>query len=185
MSTHHNLKLYTMIKDQLINQLRSRSEIVYTNGEILDYKLYGDRKKRHYTVHPAYESDALNPRQVFLYKRALKGFDVYTKKEIRAMSKDDRRKIVKLYKRTERELTLWKHKLTIAASNEILALLPKSRLAKSLLDYDCLDVNSENSFSFKELGINKNDIIKQLHTVGILPNNFYDINAYENKTKGL
>jgi len=176
-----------MIKDQLIKQLRSRSEKVYSDGKILDYRLYGDRKHRSFLPPQQFESDALNPVQSFLYKRALKGLEVYTKKEIREMNKEEKHKIIKMYSRTQKELTLWKHKLTIAASDEILALLPNSMLARALVNYDCLDITTDNSFSFRDLGIKKTDIIQKLHEVGILPANFYDINkkTYENKTKSL
>lgn len=166
-----------MTKAQQIEKLRSRSEIVYRDGQLLDYTLYGDKKNKRYTPRPRYESDSLNEVQKFLYKRALKGLAVYNRHEIRELAPAEKSKVVRLYSRTQRELTMWKHKLTIEATDEILALLPNSRLAKSLLGYDCLNVSTDNNLSFRDLGITKEDIIARLHSVGILPDNFYKIHV--------
>jgi hypothetical protein len=166
-----------MAKTNRIEQLRSRSEKIYSNGKLLDYKLYGDRGKRRYLPPQQYENQILNPVQTFLYKRALKGLDAYNKKELRELDPVEKHKVIRLYSRTQKELNMWKHKLTIEASNELLELFPNSPLANAIIKDDYLDVQTENSFSFRDLGIKREDIIAQLHKVGILPNNFYEINA--------
>ena len=166
-----------MAKSNRIEQLRSRSEKVYSNGKLLDYKLYGDRGKRRYLPSQQYENQILNPVQSFLYKRALKGLDVYNKKELKELDPNEKHKVIKLYSRTQKELNMWKHKLTIEATNDLLELFPNSSLAKAIIKDDYLDVKTENAFSFRDLGIKREDIIAQLHKTGILPDNFYEINA--------
>ena len=80
--THHILKLYTMIKAQLIEQLRSRSTKVYSNGKLLDnYRLYGDQKrKKYYVEKQQYDENSYNQVQNFLYKQALFGLSIHNKR---------------------------------------------------------------------------------------------------------
>ena len=166
-----------MAKSQDIELLRSRSEKVYSNGKLLDYKLYGDRRKRSFLPPQQYEKHPLNPVQDFLYKRALIGLKVYNKKELRELLPIEKSKIIKRYSDTQRELNIWKHRLAIKASNEILELFPNSPLAQAIIKNDYIDAQTISEFTFRDLGIKKPDIIKRLHTVGILPNDFYEINA--------
>jgi len=170
-----------MAKTPTIEQLRSRSEKIYSAGKLLNYRLYGDQKRKRYYIQ--YERDPYNKVQNFLYKRALFGLNIFEKEEITLMHKDKRKRIQKVHKRTQRELTIWKQEIINKLTNDLFELFPKSILAQQLIEQHSTDPSFKNTFSFKELGIKKDHVVEKLYKSGILPNNFYELN--ENKTKAL
>lgn len=167
-----------MIRNQQLEQLQKRSEKIYSNGKLLDYKLYGDiyQKRRRYVPPQQYEN-TYNQVQNFLYKRALYGLNIYTDKELQEMPRNIKNKIIKVYKRANKEITLLKQSLIIERSNALLSLFPNSPLAQDILNDDFVDPNLTNKFKFSDLGIRKEDVIEHLHSAGVLPENFYEINA--------
>jgi hypothetical protein len=170
-----------MAKTLTIEQLRRRSEKIYSAGKLLDYRLYGDHKRKKPYVH--YERDSYNKVQNFLYKRALFGLSVFDKEDIALMHKDKQKRILKVHKRAQRELTVWKQELINKLSNDLFELFPNSLLAQELIKRPATDPTFKNTFSFKDLGIKKDQVVDKLYKSGILPNNFYELN--ENKTKAL
>lgn len=175
------------MKEQLIKQLKSRSTIIATKGQLLEqYKLYGDQKrKRYYSPRQEYERNPFNEVQNFIYKRALFGLSVYNKTEIREMHNKKRSKINRLHQRTQKELNIWKQLLIINYSNKFLEMFPNSPLAQQLIKDSSTDPLLNNNFTFGDLGIKKEHVIERLLKVGILPPNFHEINKNENKIKAL
>jgi len=176
-----------MMKAHKIEQLRSRSTIVYTNGKLLnDYRLYGDQKrKRYYLPRQEFERNPFNQVQNFLYKRALFGLSIYNKDEINEMHRKKKSKIRSIHLRTQKELTLWKQSIIIKTSNEFLKLFPNSPIAQEMIKDSSIDPLLSNNFTFQDLGIKKEHVVERLLDIGILPSNFYEINKHENKTKAL
>ena len=168
-----------MMKAQLIEQLRSRSVKVYSNGKLLDdYRLYGDQKrKKYYVPTQEYDENSYNQVQNFLYKQALFGLSIYNKRELAEMPPKEKGKISKLRERTQGELNILKQKLIIERSNALLELFPNSPLAQTILTDDYVDPELENKFSFRDLGIKKEEVISRLCKARILPENFHQINA--------
>lgn len=168
-----------MMKNQIIEQIRNRSEKIYSNGKLLDYKLYGDiyQKSKRRVPPPQRYENSYNQVQNFLYKRALYGLNIYDDKEIREMPRDIKNKIIKVCKRANKEITLLKQSIIIERSNEILALFDRSPLAQDILNDSFVDPGLHNKFNFSDLGIKKEDVIARLHDTGVLPKNFYEINA--------
>jgi hypothetical protein len=115
--------------------------------------------------------------QNFLYKRALFGLDVYKKREIREMHPKERSKIARIHRRTQRELNSFKQQLVIQKSNVLLSVFHKSPLAQKILQESDTIPDLDNKFSFGDLGIKKEHVVERLHQAGILPSNFYEINA--------
>ena len=166
-----------MAKSKDIEQLRSRSEKVYSNGKILDYTLYGDTQRKKY--YQQYDRSPYNQVQNFLYKRAMFGLSIFEQEEIKTMHPEKRHRIIKVHKRTQRELNIWKQKIVKKNTDQFLKLFPNSPLAQDLLIESTIDTKFKNKLSFKELGIDKEQIVDKLHKAGILPTNFYELNETE------
>lgn len=168
-----------MTKAQHIELLRKHSVKVYSNGKLLDdYRHYGDQqRKKYYLPKQSYDEKSYNQIQNFLYKQALFGLGIYNKRELAQMPPKEKSKITKLRERAQGELNILKQKLIIEKSNALLELFPNSPLVQTILNDDYVDPTLENTFSFRDLGIKKEDVISRLCEAEILPQNFYEINA--------
>jgi len=94
------------------------------------------------------------------------------------MKKEKRKRIVKVHKRTQKTLNVWKQEIIVALSNKLFTdIFPKSPFTKELLA-DCeTDPIFKCHMSFKDLRINKPAIIQKLLCEGILPKDFYKLNT--------
>lgn len=124
----------------------------------------------------SYESDGYSAYQNYLYKRALYGLDALTEKELATMCSKKKQRIINVYKRAQVTLNKFKQELTIKYSNFIFqTLFPKSPMTQFLLADNETDERFKNTLTFKDLGIEKQDIIAIFIAEGILPKNFLDL----------
>ena len=92
-----------MLNQQQISELkRGRFIMNLKKIEIYDEYMSHDREI-HY--------QKLNPRQHFMFKRVLHGLRLYTKDEIEKMHWDKKRRIIKVWKRSQDVINRWKQKL--------------------------------------------------------------------------
>lgn len=157
-----------------VKQIASRPERIQYDGMLKDYQLYGNsyKGKRYQMI---YEKDPYSQQQTFLYKRAMFGLSMYSQKEIKEMHWQKRARIVKVHKRTQKVLNLWKQEKVNKLTNALFAMFHHSPLAKNLVEGSFVDLAYKSTMSFNELGIKKADIIDRLYQEGILPNNFYKL----------
>ena len=124
----------------------------------------------------SYEQDRYSAYQNYLYKRALYGLDALTEKELATMCSKKKQRIINVYKRAQVTLNKFKQELTIKYSNFIFqTLFPKSPMTQFLLADTETDERFKNTLTFKDLGIEKQDIITIFIAEGILPKNFLDL----------
>ena len=124
----------------------------------------------------SYESDGYTAYQNYLYKRALYGLDALTEKELATMCSKKKQRIINVYKRAQVTLNKFKQQLTIKYSNLIFeTLFPNSPMTQFLLADTETDERFKNTLTFKDLGIEKQDIIAIFIAEGILPKNFFDL----------
>lgn len=167
-----------MMKDQLFNVLKSSSEKVFSTTNMQQYRLYGDLKsKKYYLPRQEYTQSPYNKVQNFIYKRTLCGLSIYTKQEIKEMTKQERKEISSTHKKAQKEINILKQQLLIRKTNKFFDLFPNSPLAKSILNNSEVDITFKYRVSFQELKLSKDDIVKVLHEKAILPDNFYDIKS--------
>ena len=121
-----------------------------------------------------YEKDPFNPNQNFLYKRAMFGITMYTEAELAEMSEAKKQRVIKAHRRTQFILNSWKQEMMIKFSNSLLGHFFKDHPFLSPF-WENTDPKFVRTLSFKDLGINKKDIIDKLIDCGILPINFYQI----------
>lgn len=124
-----------------------------------------------------YEQDPYNEYQNFLYNRALFGLSVYPKEEIDGMHYDKRKRIIKVHKRAQTLINLWKQKVIIELSNYFFtAIFPDSPITKELTEsFSEPDEIHTNKMSFRSLGIKKEQVVELFIEEGILPRNFNEI----------
>ena len=115
------------------------------------------------------------PEQLFYFKRALYGLKAYEQEEIEQMLFQKKRRIIKVYKRSQDILNEYKQEKINEKTNVIFSIFKNSKLCQDIISYNETDKEFLNTLSFKDLGIKKEDLIKLLYQKGILPQNFYEI----------
>lgn len=144
-------------------------------GKFQEQQVYGNNYRgRRYGSHDALP---LNDYQKFLYDRALFGLAVYSQEEIKQMHWDKRKRIIKVHKRAQEILNLWKQDIIVKLSNHLFTtFFPKTEITKSLVeDSSPTDSGYNNKMSFKSLRITKDQIINKLMDEGVLPMNFMEL----------
>lgn len=125
-----------------------------------------------------YEKDPFNEYQNFLYNRALNGLNTYDKDEVTAMAYNKKKRIVKVHKRAQTIINLWKQHVVNVLSNHLFqTIFPDSPLTKELVE----DLGSHtdetyiNKIPLKLLQIKKINVIDRFIEEGILPKNFHEL----------
>jgi len=125
-----------------------------------------------------YNIDKFNDYQNFLYKRLMFGLKAYPKHETDKMTKEKKQSIMRLHYKAQRELNIWKQTLCNDLCNKFLKVaFPKSVLASILVEKygNDTDINYFNKVNFKDLKINKEDIIRKFIDLRLLPLNYYKL----------
>ena len=96
-----------MLSQEQLNQLQQQESKSLLSQRLQRYHYYGILEE--YQLHPAsiinsFEYKKLNPYQHFLFKRVLHGLNVYTKDEVAKLHWDKKRRISKVWKRSQREI---------------------------------------------------------------------------------
>jgi hypothetical protein len=138
--------------------------------QVRNYQLYAGK------TYVQYEQDGLTAYQNYLYKRALYGLDALTEKELATMCSKKKQRIINVYKRAQVTLNKFKQQVTTQYSNAIFnKFFPNSPITQFLLADTETDEKFKNILTFKDLGIEKQDIIAIFIAEGILPKNFLDL----------
>lgn len=160
-----------------MKQSRPEKQKYEYRGSLEDFQLYGSQindKK-----YAEYEIDPYNQYQNFLYKRALFGLRMYSPEEIQQMTDVRRSRIVKLHKKAQKVLNLYKQETVNTFTNNLfIKLFPNSPITKALVgELNFTDSEHVNKMDFKVLGISKECIINRLIKEKILPKNFYELKS--------
>lgn len=127
-----------------------------------------------------YDTDGLNSYQNYLYRRALYGIKSLPQEEVERMCAAKKRRINSVYIRAQRVLNIYKHKITKSITDKFLnSLFPNSLVTNALVNYTEVDEVELNRLSFKDLGIDKSDIVDLFIKEGILPNNFKELSVQD------
>ena len=130
----------------------------------------------------SYEQDGYNQYQNYLYKRALYGLNALTEQELAVMCSKKKQRIINVYKKAQLALNKLKQQATINYSNFIFkTLFPNSPITEFLLADAEIDEKFVNTLNFKDLGIDKKQIITIFMSEGILPKNFLSLEGPQNQ----
>ena len=157
-----------MLNQNQIQQLKQAQHVARLKKlEIYDEYLAYDRK---------IDYSKLNPQQHFLFKRVLHGLKLYTKEEINSMHWDKKRRIIKVWKRSQDVINRWKQKLCYNDSQKIFAIFAKRGIGKAFYDSPFEYIpDFRNKLTLKEMGIEYEHLIVKFIDEGLLPRNFFDI----------
>jgi len=133
-------------------------------------------------THIQYEQDSYSNYQNYLYKRALYGLSSINQEELDTMCGKKKQRIINVYKRAQVVLNKLKQQVTISYSNFIFkTLFPNSPITQFLLAEIETDTTFKNTLNFKDLGIDKSQIISIFILEGILPKNFLSLQENPNQ----
>jgi hypothetical protein len=124
--------------------------------------------------------------QNFLYNRALYGLSIYTPQEVVIMLPEKRKRIIRLHKRTQKIINLWKQEIVNILANKIFTdIFPNTEFTECLVKFygTVGDPEYINNMSFKVLKISKEQIISKLIESKILPKNFNELKQEENASR--
>jgi hypothetical protein len=122
------------------------------------------------------ENVNLNPHQVKLYRLAMYGVDALNEEEKNKLNFKDSLKIIKNKEYTQKMINRWKQELIVrSVDNLFLSLFPKSKFIKNITNLNDYSDTIINETSFKELGINRKQLLNKLIEWKSLPENFYQI----------
>ena len=146
------------------------------SGKLEEYQLY---KKNTYTK---YETDQYSQYQNFLYKRALYGLKSLPAEEVEKMSKQKQIRISKVNRRAQRVLNEAKQRKVISITNSLFASwFPDTKFTKFMLTNTETDFKVRNSLNFKDLNIDKHEIVRIFIEEGILSSNFLSLTRNPNE----
>ena len=142
-----------------------------------NYKQFQQEGSKHGNKNYQIDGMVLTNYQQFLYNRALYGLSVYSKEDLMLMSKSKRNRILKVYKRSQSILNLWKQELVNRKTNDFLMkMFPNSRITQDFTTAgNFIDDSYTNTTKFSDLGVKTKDIINKLLDEGILPKNYYEL----------
>lgn len=158
-----------MTKEQLakLNQQRLVNKLSYL-GILSEYQTL----TKDLTQQIVYSQ--LSQRQHFLFKRVLHGLNVYTAEELEKMHWDKKRRIKRVWKRSQQVINSWKQVICNKRANEVFKLFDHSPLAKHFLSEDVNNTDDKfiNKMSLKQLDITYEDLIIKFISEGLLPQNY-------------
>jgi len=153
-----------------------KNKFEYT-GKLEEYQLMAPKQ-----TYIQYEVDKYNSYQNYLYKRALYGLNALTQEELATMCSKKKHRILRVYQKGQQVINLYKQKLTIGYSNFIMkTLFPDAPITDFFLSNSETDLNFKNTLNFKDLNIQKDDIISIFIEEGILPKNFMSLSQDPNQ----
>ena len=146
------------------------------SGKLEEYQLY---KKNTYTK---YETDQYSQYQNFLYKRALYGLKSLPASEVEKMSKQKKIRIQRVNRRAQRVLNEAKQRKVISITNGWFAKwFPDTKFTNFMLGNTDVDGKVRNTLNFKDLNIDKHEIIRIFIEEGILSSNFLSLDRDPNQ----
>lgn len=166
-----------MLSQNQLHQLNQEKSKVLLSNQLQRYHYYGLLEE--YQLHPTsitnnFKYTKLNSYQHFLFKRVLHGLNVYTKEEVQKLHWDKKRRISKVWKRSQKEINAWKQMICNKKVNDYFSRTFKGRIMEYIISFPATEVLEDynNKLSFKELNIEYEDVIYLFMSKGLLPKNY-------------
>tara|TARA_R110000787_G_scaffold264090_2_gene370026 strand:+ start:1132 stop:1734 length:603 start_codon:yes stop_codon:yes gene_type:complete len=177
-----NQQISIMLSQNQLHQLNQEKSKVLLSQQLQRYHYYGLLEE--YQLHPTsitnnFKYTKLNSYQHFLFKRVLHGLNVYTKEEVEKLHWDKKRRISKVWKRSQREINAWKQMICNKKVNDYFSRTFKGRIIEHIISFPATEVLEDynNKLSFKELNIEYEDVIYLFMSKGLLPRNYLTLKS--------
>jgi hypothetical protein len=175
-----------MLSQEQLTQLQTDESVRLISLRESRYQYYGLLEE--YQLHPPsiinnLSYSKLNSYQHFLFKRVLHGLNVYTKEEIETLHWDKKRRISKVWRRSQREINAWKQIICNKRVNDFFRATFHGPTAEYIISVPEDEVMEDynNTLSLKDLGITYEDVILRFMSKGLLPKNFFTLKANDNQ----
>tara|TARA_R100000541_G_scaffold370_11_gene3179 strand:- start:4255 stop:4779 length:525 start_codon:yes stop_codon:yes gene_type:complete len=154
-----------------ISLLQSRKERYEYYGILSEYQLHPE------SLVNSLDYSKLNPYQHFLFKRVLHGLRVYKPEEVIKLHWDKKRRITKVWKRSQKEINVWKQTICNKKVNAYLSKTFTGKTVEAIVSIPPEEVLEDyhNTMTFKDLGIKYEDVILKFMSLGLLPKNYFTI----------
>lgn len=177
-----------MLSQQQLTQLQTDESKTIISLRESRYQYYGLLEE--YQLHPPsiinnLSYSKLNSYQHFLFKRVLHGLNVYSAEEIEALHWDKKRRISKVWRRSQKEINEWKQIICNKKINDLIRNTffgPTAESIISIPEDEVLD-DYNNTFTLKDLGIMYEDLILRFMSKGLLPKNFFTLKENQQALK--
>ena len=128
------------------------------------------------TITGPFRYNKLNPKQHYLFKRVLHGLKMYKEDEIAKMHWDKKRRITKVWKRSQNIINELKQFVAYKQIQPIFRIFTKSKLGREIYEtpFEYMP-DYKNKMTLKELGLNYEDLIIKFIGVGLLPKNYFSL----------
>lgn len=127
------------------------------------------------------ENDWFNSYQYFLFRRCLYGLDVYSQEEMRYISSQKKKRILKVHRHSLDIINLFKQRIVVDYTNQMLdKLFPNSPDAKLFIS-SCseIDPDFQCTIPLEQLNITRKDIARELVSKKCLPYNFFELTIHD------
>ena len=175
-----------MLTDIQLQQIKTNGAEVSLSQRKERYEYLGLLDE--YQLHPEsiinnFEYTKLNPYQHFLFKRVLHGLNVYTKDEVAKLHWDKKRRISKVWKRSQKEINAWKQMITNKRVNGFFSRTFTGPTMEFIVSIPCDEILEDynNKLTFKELKIEYEDVILLFMSKGLLPKNYLTLKPNANQ----
>jgi hypothetical protein len=138
-------------------------------GLLEEYQLHSN------LIANGFQYNKLNSYQHFLFKRVLHGLNVYSTEEVEKLHWDKKRRITKVWKRSQKEINAWKQMICNKKANDYFKNTFKScSIIEYILSVPVTEVLDDynNKLTFKDLDITYEDVILLFMSKGLLPKNY-------------
>lgn len=154
------------------------------SGKLEEYQIQAKEKQYQAVVERKvkYQLKSYTKYQNLLYKRALYGMGGYKKEELENLSEERKQLINRIYYKGQVAINLYKQKVTNRLSNLVFEeYFPESPITAFFKECNEVDEEHKNTLTFKELNINKDQIITIFIEEGVLPKNFHSLKKDPNQ----
>jgi hypothetical protein len=166
-----------MLTQTQITKLKTEETKILLSQQLQRYHYYGLLEE--YQLHPTsitnnFHYTSLNSYQHFLFKRVLHGLNVYTKEEVQKLHWDKKRRISKVWKRSQREINAWKQMICNKKVNDYFKKTFKGPTMEYITSIPATETleDYKNTLTFKDLNIQYEDVILLFMSKGLLPKNY-------------
>tara|TARA_B110000967_G_C18836091_1_gene536812 strand:+ start:233 stop:832 length:600 start_codon:yes stop_codon:yes gene_type:complete len=185
LSTYIKTKKHMLSSEQLLTLKQQQSQSLLSK-QLQRYHYLGVLEE--YQLHPtsltnSFRYTKLNSYQHFLFKRVLHGLNVYTKEEVEKLHWDKKRRISKVWKRSQREINAWKQMICNKKVNDYFKRTFKGPTVEFILSIPATETldDYQNKMTFKDLNIEYEDVILLFMSKGLLPKNYLTLKPNENQ----
>jgi len=172
-----------MLSQDQLNLINQEQNKTLLSQQLQRYGLLEEYQLHPISITNNFHYSKLNSYQHFLFKRVLHGLNVYKPEEVKKLHWDKKRRISKVWKRSQREINAWKQMICNKKVNDYFSRTFKTRMVEYIISLPATEVLEDynNTLTFKQLNIEYEDVIYLFMSKGLLPKNYLTLTPNDNQ----